>query len=72
MKPDAKYHNPAPDYIRELVARTGLTREEIAAKLGISLRALDNYRSESSGYKAPYTVQYALEALARKQKRSEG
>lgn len=66
MKPDFKRHNPDPRYLRDHVARTGLTQEEVAARLGVSPRAMRSYLSLTRGSRqdAPYPVQFALEALS--------
>lgn len=61
-KPDAALHNQDPAYLRELVARTGLTREAWVARLGFTDRTLRHYLS--GGSPIPYTVQYAAECLA--------
>lgn len=63
MKPDASTHNPSPDYLRKLIDRTDMTRDAVAARLGVSRRTLFNYLERPS---APYTFVFALEALAKK------
>lgn len=63
MKPDASKHNPDPDYIRQLVLATGMSKEQVAARLGISLRSLDYYLSEQKVRVAPYAIQFCLEQL---------
>jgi transcriptional regulator with XRE-family HTH domain len=67
-KPDATLHNPAPAYLRGLVAATGLTQRECARRIGVSDRLLRYYLTDPASGKeareAPYPVQYALEALA--------
>lgn len=64
MKPDASRHNPDPRYIAGLIEQTGLTQEEVARRLGITPKALRNYKSETMGREIPYTTQFALECLA--------
>jgi transcriptional regulator with XRE-family HTH domain len=66
VKPDAAQHNPAPDYLRELIAQAGLTQREAARAIGISERMMRYYLSpeaDPSHRAAPYPVQYALEGL---------
>lgn len=63
MKPDASKHNPNPDHIRKIFLETGMTREQVAARLGISLRSLDYYMSDKKIRTAPYAVQFCLEQL---------
>lgn len=67
MKPDAAKHNPAPEYLRGLLASAGLSQREAARRVGISERMMRYYVSEDeASYRpAPYAVQYALECLCR-------
>lgn len=70
MKPDAKAHNPDPEYLRCLVLKANKTQREIALLLGISERVIRYYLSQKSSmyYRpAPYTVQFAIECLAQKE-----
>ena len=62
MKPDATLHNPAPEYLRELLARAGLTQRGAARLLDIRERQMRRYLAGDA--EAPYCVQYALEGLA--------
>jgi transcriptional regulator with XRE-family HTH domain len=65
----AKHANVDPANIRRLVAATGMTQLRLAARLGISERALRYYMQTQTGplqRSAPYTLQFALEVLARK------
>lgn len=64
MKPNASLHNPDPRYIAGLIEQTGLTQEEVARRLGITPKALRNYKSESMAREIPYATQFALECLA--------
>jgi hypothetical protein len=67
MTPDATQHNPAPAYLRGLLASAGLSQREAARQIGVSERVMRYYLAAewSEGYRpAPYPVQYALEALA--------
>lgn len=61
-KPNVLLHNPSAGYISELVKQGGLTQQETANHIGISLAALKNYMT---GVRViPYPTQYALEGLA--------
>lgn len=63
-QPDASRHNPAPDYLRALVAQSGLTQREAARRIGISDRLLRYYLADAGERReAPYPVQFALESL---------
>ena len=62
MKPDATLHNPSPEYLRELLARAGLTQRGAARLLGIRERQMRRYLVGDA--EVPYCVQYALERLA--------
>lgn len=67
MKPNAVNHNPDPAYLRELIARTGLSQREVARRIGVSDRLVRMYladRSATTAQEAPYPIQFALEALA--------
>ena len=63
MKPDARQkRNTDPAYFAGLVAATEWPQHIVAARLGISPRALSNY---VGGYReVPYCVQFAMERLA--------
>ena len=62
MKPNAmKFHRPEPNYLRKLVARTGLTQQLVADLIGITPRSLRYYLAGERPI--PYTVQYAIEEL---------
>lgn len=68
--PDAaRYYNPDPDYLRQLVDRSGLSQRECARRLGIAdrngdCRSFRAYLDAGSGRPAPYLVQVGLELLA--------
>ena len=65
MRPDAKKHNPDPLYLRELIARTGMSQRQCAAQIGISDRNMRAHLSIAGKLApAPYLVQFALESLA--------
>lgn len=66
-KPDATRHKPSPVYLRELLAKAGISQRKAAELLGMSAAGLQNYIRDPADPKyrpAPYVVQYALEALA--------
>lgn len=64
--PNCKLHNPDPAYIRGLLEKADVSQGEAARLLGVSIRSMAYYVSDSSAqYKpAPYLVQFALECLA--------
>jgi len=67
MKPDATQHNPDPVYLRELIAKTGMSQRKIARTLGIDERLFRMYladRNANSAQNCTYPVQFALECLA--------
>lgn len=62
MKPDARNHNPDPEYIRD--PRTGLTQEQAGQRIGIPARPMRYLSRDAESYRpAPYCVQYTLEQL---------
>jgi transcriptional regulator with XRE-family HTH domain len=66
MNPDATNHDPRPEYLRALVARSGLSQREAARRIGVSERLLRYYLAPLEGdhREAPYPVQFSLESLA--------
>ena len=50
--------------MRELIARTGLTQDEIAHELGVSLRTVNYLGSPTRAHKVSKTMRAALERLA--------
>jgi transcriptional regulator with XRE-family HTH domain len=69
IKPDATQHNPDPDYLRELIAQTGLSQRKIARTIGVDERLFRMYladRHAKTAQDCTYPVQFALEALAEK------
>lgn len=65
--PDAKHHNPDPNYLRELIEQAGYGHREVARKIGVPERLMRSYlagRDKSSAVECPYSVQYCLENLA--------
>jgi len=68
-QPDASRHDPRPEYLRALLAQSGLTQRAAAQLIGISDRQMRAHLCDPSipGYRTPsYAVQYALEQLARR------
>lgn len=73
MKPDASRHDPRPEYLRALLQQAGVSQRQAASLLGISERMMRYYLSgerpgpggQAVPCLAPYTVQFALESLAR-------
>lgn len=63
MKPDATKHNPDPAYLRELLARAGLSQRAAARVIGIPERTMRYYLA-SDDRECPYPVQFCLESLA--------
>jgi len=70
MSPDARLHDPDPDYLRSLIERSGLSQRGAARAIGVSERMMRAYLADpataSTAAAAPYPVQFALEALARR------
>ncbi len=64
MKPDISKYNPDPQYLRDLLECAGLTQRKAAELIGVSERSFRDYLNGNHKSKAPYTVQFALEALA--------
>lgn len=65
MKPDASRHNPDPEYLREVIARTGLSQRECARIIGVNERQMRMYLASTGRREtAPYPVQYTLEMLS--------
>ena len=65
MKPDSTLHNPAPEYIRGLIERSGLTQVQAAIRIGIAPRTMRRYLAGE--LVTPYLVQFALEVLAQRE-----
>ena len=67
MKPDASRYNPDPAYLRELIAKTGMTQADVARKIGIGGRSIRRHLADTHAATytpVPYPVQYAIEMLA--------
>lgn len=65
-QPDASHHDPRPEYLRELIAQSGLSQVECARLIGLDGSTMRRYLATgtTSAREAPYPVQYALEQLA--------
>jgi DNA-binding transcriptional regulator YiaG len=63
MKPDPSKHNPDPNYVRELLAKAGISQREAARRLGVQDRTVRHWCAGTA--KIPYTAQYTLECLAK-------
>lgn len=61
--PDARGRRHEPSYYSELITRSGLSVRRIAELVGYSERTL-RYFLKGEADAPPYTVQYAMEALA--------
>lgn len=67
MKPDASRHDPRPEYLRALIAQSGLSQVACATRIDVSPATMRKYlmpKDAASRLEAPYLVQYALEGLA--------
>ncbi len=63
MKPNPEKYNPNPEYLRELVEKSGLSSSKAAESIGIPSRTFRDYLNDNHKSKAPYPVQFALESL---------
>ena len=63
MRPDPSTYNPSPDYLRELIAESGLSNDGAARAIGHNKRTMRYWLAGKHQF--PYTVQYTMEALAR-------
>ena len=66
-RPDASEHNGDPLYLRDLIARSGLSQRQVAERLGIRRTELQAYlfsEDDPRHRTVPYPVQFALECLA--------
>lgn len=65
--PNAEHYNPDPTYLRSLISQAGISQREAARRLGVSDRLMRMYLADpsvASAQSAPYSIQFALEALA--------
>jgi len=63
--PDCKYHNPDPQYLRDLLEQAGLSQRGFAKRVGIPARTFRDHLSRNKPKsKAPYPVQFCLEIFA--------
>ena len=60
--PDARWHRPDPNYLRELLERANLSQRAAARLLGMDERTMRYYASGRTPL--PYATQFCLEALA--------
>ena len=60
-----RYYDPEPEYLRDLIRRTGLSQNSTAQLIGVSGRSMRYYLSTTDrSNPAPYPVQVAMEELA--------
>lgn len=69
LKVDPALHNPAPDYLKALLAKAGISIRLSARLLAVNPRSMRNYLSGRDPI--PYSVQFALEYLAENPPRRE-
>ena len=62
MKLDPTQHNPAPDNLRAIIDRIGISHREAAEKIGVGGRTMRYWLSGDRTI--PYTAQFCLEYLA--------
>jgi transcriptional regulator with XRE-family HTH domain len=60
--PDAILHKPEPDYLRELLEKSGYSQRAAARALGVDDRTMRYYFAGEREF--PYSLQFALERLA--------
>jgi len=61
MKPNGNEYNPSPDYLRELIVSTRLTRKELGKVLRVSPRTIQRWLSGDRQFN--YRDQFAIEVL---------
>lgn len=65
MTPDATRYNPDPGYLRDLIAKSGLSQLAAARRIGVEGRTLRYWLADPQRQKPPYSAVFALECLAR-------
>lgn len=69
MKPDPTTYNPDPAYLRRLLDKAGVSQRQAARLIGVDERTMRSYLSDAASVarssRAPYSVQFALESLAK-------
>lgn len=63
--PDASEHNTNEDYLRGLIALSGLSIGECAKRVGVSKSNFKQMLDSRHPMKAPYAVQFCLEILSK-------
>ena len=63
MMPNVKTHNPCPEYVKKIITDTGMSINDVAKILGISIRMMRYYTSKRDNKPIPYCVQYSIESL---------
>ena len=65
---DRRLHKPAHENIRRIIASKGLTNAQAAKRLGVSVRTVNSWCSEtdSNRRQISYIAQFALESLEEK------
>ena len=58
-------HNPDPDYLRDLIFKSGVSQRECARLIGISYSTMRDYLNSNHASQAPYSVQAQLENLSK-------
>lgn len=62
-------HNPDPDYLRDLLARAGISQRLAARLINVDDRMFRKFLT--GDHKCPYSVQFVLEYLAENPPRKE-
>lgn len=66
-KPDARKHNPDPEYIRSAIAATGLSLYKLSDQIGVTRAGI--YKWIKGESPCPYPAQFCIESLRQHQKR---
>ena len=64
MIPNAATHNPDPDYLRGLIAASGVSINECAKRCGVSKSNFKQWLDSKHPSEAPYAIQFCLEVLS--------